>query len=249
VQTTIRSALAAYYRLLDERLSRPLELAAQTPLLAPDILIAGNLGLVGAHREEDAERVLLMTALDAAPNRRVLVVSQDRYWTEVELIALARGVSSNDIVGSDEFLRFGETERVLASMSIEVSDAIVHNGSAEDVSRWLRDHENGLAILPAAWPASLCGDEDRAAAFVRRMKAIARETSGTILIPWKLNASRRNDPRPMLRDLAVSGAAEDDADLVVLFHRSEYGVEIRLEKNRHGTTGYLFDSRDLDSVH
>lgn len=252
----IRSAIRAYFQLLDERFRRQRGLPAPSrqPLLEPSMLIAGSLGLVGAQRDDDAERLLLVLALDAATDRDVLLVVQDRRWVTIQMVAIASGIAPNDVarpsnLTADELARLEEARREIASMPIEVSDSIVHNGNTDDVAAWLRDHENGLAVLPAAWPASLGGDEDRAADFVRNMKAIARETAGTVLLPWKLNANRRNDPRPMLRDLAVSGAAEDDSDLVILFYESEYGVEIKLAKNRHGETGYLFDSRELGGTY
>jgi replicative DNA helicase len=66
------------------------------------------------------------------------------------------------------------------------------------------------------------------------------------VIPWRVNQPRRLDRRrPQLEDLAVSGAAENDADLVILFHESEYGIDIMIAKNRHGPTGSVYNSRDL----
>lgn len=254
--TPIRDAVVSALVALDQRLRNQLELPppSRQPLLDPsETLLAGDLAVVGARHDEDAEHILLVAALDSAAFREVLLVVQDARWSAAQLLSIASGIATRDLVRtsnltSHEIERVKDAERTLTELPLELAESR-HKGSAEVVEKWLQAHTGGLAVLPAAWPASLGHDEEGAAEFVRTLKAIARSTEGTIMIPWHVNASRRLDARPRLHDLAVSGAAEDDADLVVLFHESDYGVELRVAKNRHGAPGYLYDSRNLSTIH
>lgn len=219
----------------------------QTLLDPSTTLLPGDLALVGARNGEDAERILCAIALDVAPARDILIVTPNPHEMTLVLLSIITGLPT-DAIGREmlasEIARVREASRRLGQEPISLIDAVVYQGRADEVGRWLEEHPGGAAIVPAAWPASFGRDEDGAADFVRSLKAIARETGGSIVIPWRLNSHVRNDPRPMLRDLAVSGAAEDDADLIMLVHDREDGIEIRIEKNRHGPTGYVWDSRE-----
>lgn len=251
---SIRSAVRAAFIQLDDRLRKQHELPAPSrrTLLDPNTtLLAGDLALVGARRDEDAELVLSVIALDAAYARDVLLVVQDQRWADMLLLSIAadvavESIAHNDLT-ADEKSRVEQAMRIIRSQCLEISSSMGHRGETDVLERWLARHPGGLVVLPAAWPASLGRDEQDAAAFVRTMKGIARRHDGAIAIPWRLNEHRRFDQRPQLRDLAVSGAAEDDADLVLLFHSSDHGVEIRMAKNRHGSPGYIYDSPELAS--
>jgi hypothetical protein len=255
--TSIRSALIAAFKDLDKRLRDQAQLPAPSrrTLLDPSTtLLAGDLALVGARRDADAELVLSIIALDAAYARDVLLVVQDEWWAQVLLLSIAADIStdvaSDAIAGlsitDEQRARVDKAMRIMRSQPLEISGSVRYSGAPDLLERWFEHHPGGLAVLPAAWPASLGGDEEAAAAFVREMKTIARTHDGAILIPWRVGDRHRLDRRPQLHDLAVSGAAEADADLVLLFHSSEYGVEIFVAKNRHRAPGYIYESPSLD---
>lgn len=252
---TIRSAMASVFAQIAQRFAaRELPAPSHRTLLDPaSTLLAGDLALVGAAREDQTEWVLCTIALDCAPRRSVLVVSQDQQWLKAQMVSMMTGISIDKIgagtLTGEEAERLRDAKRLLDQEPIVFSDSIVHGGQTDVIADWMGTHTGGLVLLPAAWPASLGSDEDEAAAFVREMKAIARGSDGSIVIPWRTNSHRRSDQRPSLRDLAVSGAAEDDADQVLLVHEWEDGVEVFLAKNRHGTTGYIFEPEHLPSVY
>ena len=85
------------------------------------------------------------------------------------------------------------------------------------------------------------------------MKTLAVELGVPLLALAQLNRENtaRSDKRPQLSDLRDSGAIEQDADGVIMLHRSDYydtdenpleawesvELEILVRKNRHGRIG------------
>ena len=86
------------------------------------------------------------------------------------------------------------------------------------------------------------------------LKRLAQAMDVPVLCLAQLNRDnqQRSDKRPRLSDLRATGAAEEDADGVILLHREDYYdpkferkphepvlVEATLAKNRHGRTGQV----------
>ena len=85
------------------------------------------------------------------------------------------------------------------------------------------------------------------------LKTLAVELGVPVLALAQLNRENtgRTDKRPQLSDLRDSGAVEQDADGVIMLHRSDYyetsdqplqpweavDLEIIVRKNRHGQIG------------
>lgn len=85
----------------------------------------------------------------------------------------------------------------------------------------------------------------------RNLKALAKEMNCPVLTLSQLNRNvdGRLDKRPMLSDIRDSGAVEQDADLILFIHRSDYyktnreeqsgDAEIIIAKHRNGPTGIV----------
>lgn len=86
------------------------------------------------------------------------------------------------------------------------------------------------------------------------LKRLAQSVDAPVLCLAQLSRENegRSDHRPRLSDLRATGAAEEDADGVILLHRQDYYdknytrepgrpvlVEVALAKNRHGNTGRM----------
>lgn len=84
------------------------------------------------------------------------------------------------------------------------------------------------------------------------LKRLAQAMNAPVLCLAQLNREneQRNNKRPRISDLRATGAAEEDADGIILLHREDYYdpkfqrkphepvvVEATLAKNRHGRTG------------
>ena len=84
---------------------------------------------------------------------------------------------------------------------------------------------------------------------VRQLKTIAGELGICVVLLSQLNrgVEKREDKRPMMSDLREAGAAEEEADAVLMLYRDavyndespEHEAEIGIEANRHGPTGFV----------
>lgn len=86
--------------------------------------------------------------------------------------------------------------------------------------------------------------EEQVSTISRRLKLMARELGIPVVCLAQLNRQVENRPdgRPRLSDLRESGAIEQDADVVLLLHKSDNQVgadllEVIVGKNRNGPTG------------
>ena len=76
----------------------------------------------------------------------------------------------------------------------------------------------------------------------RAIKLIAKKHKIPIMIIAQLNRNADKDEKPKLSDLRESGSIEQDSDVVIFCHRSDYynkeknpgQMDIIIEKNRHG---------------
>lgn len=223
------------------------ESPARRPLLDPSrIALDGDLVLVGARHLEDAQRVMLTMALEAAHDRELLVIAADAARAKMQAASIVTGFPAESLASltSQQGELLDWSKEIAGDLPIRIVDATMHAGGAGTVWSWLRKHRNGVVILLATWPALLGRDEDDIVTFLCSMKELAREASGAVVVPWGLKVDGRPHQHSRLCDLAMTDAAEEHADVVVLFSELEDRVRVTLAKNRHGPTGCLYDSQD-----
>jgi len=83
------------------------------------------------------------------------------------------------------------------------------------------------------------------------LKNLARMLHIPVMVLAQLNrqSEQRTDKRPMMADLRDSGVVEQEADQILLLHRPDDGEpEIIVEKNRHGATGAVRCSFELETM-
>jgi replicative DNA helicase len=85
---------------------------------------------------------------------------------------------------------------------------------------------------------------EQVAQISRRLKLLARELKIPVMVLAQLNreSENRSDRRPRLADLRESGSLEQDADTVLLLHRSNErpaDLEVIIAKQRNGPTGEI----------
>jgi len=81
--------------------------------------------------------------------------------------------------------------------------------------------------------------EQQIAMISRRLKRLALDTQVPVVVGSQLNRDSLKRGKPSLADLRESGSIEQDADIVMLLHRSEDGpdTQVIIAKNRAGMTG------------
>ena len=83
------------------------------------------------------------------------------------------------------------------------------------------------------------------------LKVLAKELEVPVIVLAQLNRNVEGskDARPKMSDLRDSGSIEQDADVVILLHRSAEQpahIDLYVAKNRHGRTenlSYIFEGR------
>ena len=83
------------------------------------------------------------------------------------------------------------------------------------------------------------------------LKNLARILHIPVMVLAQLNrqSEQRADKRPVMADLRDSGVVEQEADQILLLHRPDDGEpEIIVEKNRHGATGAVRCSFELETM-
>lgn len=84
------------------------------------------------------------------------------------------------------------------------------------------------------------------AEYSRALKMLAKELECPVLVVVQLSRMAEMSDRPRLHHLRESGALEQDADKVILLHKTDGGdVEMNVEKNRAGELGGIVAYENL----
>lgn len=197
----------------------------------------------------------------AAQSGRVEFLSMEMTGNQLTARRLAREARVDsrtlltDTLTPEEYKRVAEAGRKIERSSLEITDgrsyttarisAIVR--SKPGVRLVIIDH---FSLIQT--PGKQANHIEYANAS-KALKALAKSIQAPVLCLAQLNRQNeeRKDKRPQLSDLRETGAAEQDADGVILLHRPDYydsstdqtdqtapsSMDVILAKNRHGPTG------------
>lgn len=199
----------------------------------------------------------------AAKGGRVLFLSMEMTGDQLTARRLAKEANVDsrtllmDTLSPEQYKRVVEAGSKIEHSGLEITDgrsyttarisAIVR--SRPDVHLVVIDHFSLIQV-----PGKQANHIEYANAS-KALKALAKSIQAPVLCLAQLNrqSEDRRDKRPQLSDLRETGAAEQDADGVILLHRPDYYVsdadaqsgdpiapssmDVILAKNRHGPTG------------
>lgn len=228
-----------------------------------DVLIGGLFGgrvyVVGGRPGSGKSTVALMMAMHAATESRKhsLVVSREMPTADVTGRLLAAGAEVplsgiNARTLTDEArARIRDYVKRAARPSIAVDARARTLGAVKALAR-THHHRRGLDVLVVDYLQLVRTDtpsrsrEQEVAEVSRQLKELALELDCAVVVPAQLNreSTRRADGRPTMADLRDSGQVEQDADAVILLHRTldpagnpTGTIVLIVDKNRHGPTG------------
>ncbi len=121
-------------------------------------------------------------------------------------------------------------------MQVNFATGITLGEIRSEVARMVKHHGiTAVYIDQLNWITPPKGEKDRVAALTRGLKMIANEFDIPVIVLHQLSRSvtGRPDKRPELTDLRDSGAAEQDAQVVIFVHRAEY---YNITEDEYGST-------------
>lgn len=219
---------------------------------------AGELIIVGA-RPSTGKTALATMLLASVAERGEGVffasLEQSRIELAERLIAQQGRINSQHLrtgtMAPDEIDRYLEVREQLARWKVFLDDSPYQ--SVLRIATNARRHalRDGLGLvlvdyLQLVQPEDArVSREEQVAGVSRRLKGLARELRVPVVALAQLNRQSENrvDRRPRLNDLRESGGVEQDADVVLLLHRTDafsrggQVIDLLLEKQRNGPRG------------
>lgn len=217
-------------------------------------LLPGQVCVVGARPGVGKSALAANIALRAARDTRVLFVSLEMSSQEIvsRMVSATSGVPCSafdtpSAMTPREWQAVAAATSMLSTLRLGVcatSSMLIEELASVIAAETARDAV-GLIVLD--YIGLICGDtsgtrEGEMASVSRGIKGLAMRHNCAVLALAQLNrdATRRPDKLPTLTDLRDSGAIEQDADIVVLLHRSEEDVDrasAHVAKRRNGPCG------------
>ncbi|MBR3131927.1 replicative DNA helicase [Candidatus Saccharibacteria bacterium] len=197
-------------------------------------------------------------------NKGVLFFSMEMAANEIvdRMISDVSGVDNwrmrTGNLSDEEFQRIGEALGEMDELPVYIDDtsSMTIMELRNKARRAMHDHDIGIVIVDYL---QLISGSDRYAGnrvqevteISRGLKILARELEIPVVALAQLSrgVTGRDDPRPVLSDLRESGSIEQDADLVMFLHRTDYYkkpeeeethiTELLIRKHRHGAIGTI----------
>ncbi len=194
----------------------------------------------------------------ASCGRRVLIASVEQRRTELgeRLLSRRSGVSSY-IFRTADFNKEQESAMLEASHGLRELQIVIDDPPVQDVLRiasnarrmQMRGGIDMLIVdyLQIVFPQDERGNRnEQVAAISRGLKRIARELKIPVIALAQLNrgSEHRGGECPKLSDLRESGSIEQDADTVIILHKTEEypevePIEFHIKKQRNGPRGVV----------
>lgn len=212
-----------------------------------------QLGLKFAmHAAEKGYRVLFYTLemMTEEVGERVLLMRAPELYNKVK----SGYVTGQEVENLMETARETEECRLMVDDTPYVSIDRLCAGAKTVKARWGLDMVV-VDYLQLVGTAAQTGRnrEQEVAECSRRLKALARSLECPVIVACQLNrqVEQTFDHRPELKHLRESGAIEQDADLVIMLHRTDRGGDPKrcgliVAKNRHGETSKPNTSVDVE---
>jgi len=218
----------------------------------------GDLVLVGARPSMGKSSFALSVAYNAAKlGKKVLFFSIEMTAIDLydRLLSFETGLPCTSIInGTAMQKRVREGYDSLSKLDIAIAELSRATSKTVDtmVQDYLLDHDVDLIVVD--YLQFLCdkttkngSDANRVGQISRNLKSLARATMIPVLCPTQLNRKSEEGGRirePRLADLKDSGNLEQDADTVILLHRTldadvKNRTSVIVAKNRKGETGRL----------
>ncbi len=223
----------------------------------------GDLIIVAARPSVGKTALGLNVAYNAAVRNKVPTffasLEQNKGEIAMRLMCLDSNVNSHSIRTGR--LSSEDLERMTAAGSyLRKAPLFIDDRSGQDMfriganaRRLKQKHKIGLIVidyLQFIEPDRIKGmnRQEQVSNISRRLKNLARELKVPVLCLAQLNraSEARKDKRPLLSDLRESGSIEQDADVVMLMHRSEEAegnapikIDVEIAKQRNGPTGRM----------
>lgn len=199
----------------------------------------------------------------AAKGGRVLFLSMEMTGDQLTARRLAKEARVDsrtllmDALSAEEYKRVVEAGSKIERSGLEITDG--HSYTTARISAIVRSRPDvRLVVIDHFSLIQVPGKQANHIEYAnasKALKALAKSIQAPVLCLAQLNRQNeeRRDKRPQLSDLRETGAAEQDADGVILLHRPDYYVsdaeaqagdqiapssmDVILAKNRHGPTG------------
>lgn len=194
----------------------------------------------------------------AGPTLYITLEMSDQQLTSKRVSAIAK-IKYADIISDtlteEEYRRVANAARTIGATPLTINRRMT--ATVSQISMMARGNRGfHLVVIDHFSLIRTPGRQDRAQEYTyvsNALKRLAISMGVPVLVLAQLNREneRRTDKRPMLSDLRETGAAEQDADGIILLHRPDYYdkdsperdenmpvlVEAHVAKNRHGATG------------
>jgi replicative DNA helicase len=240
-----------------------------TGFLDLDAIVCGlqksALILVAARPSVGKTALALAVVCNVLLNQRVAILfvslEQSRIELAERLLCCHAGVDSQKLrkgwASGEELNRIDEARDVLRGLPLTIDDTPVQTVMRINANARRLKRRQGIGLVVLDYLQLIEPDNrkdaqhEQLAKISRRLKLMARELEVPVLCLAQLNreVEHRTSGRPKLADLRGSGDLEQNADTVILMHRSKdmpNVVELLIEKQRNGPLGeaYVYFNRE-----
>jgi len=262
-ECSVQDTIGAAADRLDWLEKHPGLVGLSTGLVDLDEFLGGfqpaDLYVIGARPAIGKTALMLNMALNAGKAVGVFSAEQPKVQVGQRIIAISGGASTTNMrraaMTQEDWSAVTKTFDHLKDSVIRVNDKSSPTliDIVRQTRRWKREH--GIRGIYLDYIQRMRGPNqlkrhEQIEEIARGLKELAKELDISVVALAQVNreVEKRADKRPHMSDLRDSGAIEQEADNVMMLYRDEVYhehtkfrgvIEINVEKNRHGRTGYI----------